>query len=189
PETTLKYFLVEQAYFALQEFLRKQVLNRLGASGWNDITFLEALEFIKEGLEKNHLKKLKKFKEESGFKTFFCAVVARLYLDFWRDKKKVKDQVTKYGNDFDNLFTPQWQGPIERLLGSDDEKRREKAGRYLPGVLEKLEPGERLVVQLKYEYNLKLSEIARTLDETRYKTEQFINQTEIKIKNKLEEFL
>ncbi len=180
----LKDFLTRQAYFALGEkYIRQRLMNRLGISNPNDIKFLEILDYIMERLEKNDLEKIKKFKEKCRFKTFLGLAATHLLLDFWRKKYRETKSAVKYEADFEDLFNPCAADPLEELIRLDDEERKKQAARVLPKILDRLPQEEKLIYQLKYEQGIKkISEIARTLDLTAYKTRQSIKHMEFKIK-------
>jgi RNA polymerase sigma factor (sigma-70 family) len=180
----IKDFLTQRAYFALGEkYIRQRLMNRLGISNPNDIKLLEILDYIMERLEKNDLEKIKKFKEKCRFKTFLGLAATHLLLDFWRKKYREAKSATKYEADFEDLFNPSAEDPIEGLIRLDDEERKKQAARVLPQILDRLSPVEKLVYRLKYEQGIKkTSEIARTLGHTAYKSRQSIKQMEFKIK-------
>jgi hypothetical protein len=72
------------------------------------------------------------------------------------------------------------------MLKAEDEELKRQAGEILPGVLAELDPEEKLVYQLKYEMDLKkVSEIARRLMCSPYKTRQLIQHTKEKIKREI----
>ena len=186
PETYLddliKYFLIENAYYALEgKYIQRILMNKLGVSDPNDIYLLEIGEFIRERLEKDEFKRLKKFQERARFKTFLATAVVRLLFDFWRHKKTVEETAVKYAPQLDALFAPTVDDPCSRLLQMEDEQEKDKAARFLPQVLATLDVREKLAVKLKYEKNMNISAIGRTLDLTRYKAEQFIMNVENKI--------
>ncbi|MCP5108531.1 MAG: hypothetical protein GY950_34420, partial [bacterium] len=167
----IKDFLVENAYFALEEkYIQRLLMNKLGTSDPNDIRLLDIGDAVREKLEKNGLKRLKGFKEKATFKTFLTTAVIRLLYDSWRQKRSIGENVTKYGPEFDALFDPPVGDPFNRLLQLEDDHIKQKAAAFLPQVLAKLDDKEKLVIQLKYEKNMKISAIARTLERTRFKT-------------------
>ncbi len=178
----IKSFLIENAYYALAEkYIQRILMNKLGITNPNEIRLLEIGDFIRERLEKEGLKRLKIFKEKSKFKTFLTTAVIRLLIDFWRQQGAVEEKVTKYGTEFDALFDPPVDNPLIGLIKSEDEQFMNKAAEFLPKILDKLDFKEKLAIKLKYEKEMKISAIARTLDRTRFKTGQFIKQIEIKI--------
>jgi len=182
----IKDFLIENAYYALEEhYIQRLLMSKTGTSDPNDIRLLETGDYVRERLEKDGLKRLKNFKEKSTFKTFLTTAVIRLLYDAWRQKRSIEENVTKYGPDFDSVFDPPVEDPFSRLLKREDENFKNKAAAFLPKVLDTLDHNEKLVIQLKYEKNMKISAIARTLDRTRFKTEQFIQRTEMKISGEL----
>ena len=182
----IKDFLVESAYYALGEnYIQRILMNKTGTSDPNDIRLLETGDYVRERLEKDRLKRLKGFKEKSKFKTFLTTAVIRLLYDAWRHKRSIEENVTKYGPDFDAVFDPPVEDPLNLLLKSEDDHFKRKAAAFLPRVLDTLDFKERLAIRLKYEESMKISAIARTLKRTRFKTEQFINRIERKISMEL----
>ncbi len=183
----VKDFLVESAYFALEQegVILRLVMGKLNASHRGDVMVQDRVDFIKEHLEKNNLNKLKKFMEKSSFKTFLITVATRLFLDFWRDRYRKEKGIERYEKDFKEMFTRCQEDPLEILIHLEDEKLLRKAADLLPQILDKLDYKEKLVIKMRYKHNMKMSEIARTLDLSRYKTEQLLAQTEYKIKKEI----
>ncbi len=174
-EREIKTFLIREAYFTLEaDYIRRIVMRKTGAASINDAGATEALAFITESLEKNDMERLRKFKEESQFKTYLTTVVNRLYIDFWRKQGRDREKLTSHAREF---IVPV-KGPLGTLLEQERELTWEKAAAALPGILETLEDKERLAIHLKYKKNLNVSAIARTLGETRFKTDKFITQIE-----------
>lgn len=159
----IKNILIRKAYYAFGEkYIRQRLMNRLVISDPNDIKLLEIVDYIMERLERNGLEKLKKFKEKCKFKTFLSLVAASMLMDFWRKKYRAEKSATKYKTDFEALFNPAAADPLEVLINWDDEERKNQAAQVLPQILERLNPEERLVYQLKYEMDIKkISEIAQ----------------------------
>ncbi len=185
-DQSIKHFLIENTYYALEEkYLQRVLMNKTGTSDPNDIRLLETGDYVREKLEKDDLKRLKGFKEKSTFKTFLTTAIIRLLYDAWRHKRSIEENVTKYAPDFDNVFDPPVEDPSTRLIKLEDQQLKKKTAAFLPEVLDTLDVNERLAIRLKYEKNMKISAIARTLDRTRFKTEQFIIRTEKKISMEL----
>jgi RNA polymerase sigma factor (sigma-70 family) len=181
-EDLIKNFLLEHAYYALApKYLQRIIMNKLGNSNPNEVRVQDAVDFTREKLEKDGLKRLKKFKEECKFKTFLTSVVYRLLIDLWRHQGTVEDHVKKYGPEFMAIFDLPGNDPLSRLIRLEDEEFRKKAEELLPQVLDKLDSKEKIAIKIKYEKSIKTGEIARTLGWTRYKTDQYIKQIERKI--------
>jgi RNA polymerase sigma factor (sigma-70 family) len=182
----LKNFLIENAYYALAEkYIQRIIVNKLGASDSNDIRVLETGDMIREKLEKEGLKKLKSFQEKAKFKTFLVTAVTHLLIDSWKQRGRVEEQVTKYGPEFDALFDPPVDDPLKKLIKSEDEDSRNKAAAFLPQVLDKLDYNERLAIKLKYEKDMKLSAISRTLGCSRFKAGILVKQIEWRISREI----
>ncbi|HLP61594.1 MAG TPA: sigma-70 family RNA polymerase sigma factor [Candidatus Deferrimicrobium sp.] len=178
----IKNFLIENAYYALAEkYIQGIIMNKLSSSDPNDIRVLEIGDFIREKLEQEGLKKLKSFQEKSKFKTFLVTAVTRLLIDAWRQKGSIEENVIKYGPEFDAFFDPPVDDPLKKLIKLEDENFKEKAAAFLPRILDKLDYNEKLALKLKYEKDMKLSAIARTLGYTRFKAGLFIKQLEWRI--------
>jgi RNA polymerase sigma factor (sigma-70 family) len=185
-EDLIKNFLIENAYYELaQEYLQRIIMNKLGSSHPNDVRVQDAVDFTREKLEKDGLKKLRHFKEGCKFKTFLTSAVYRLLIDLWRHQGTVSDQATKYGPEFDALFDTPGDAPLNKLIRLEAEEFRKKAAELLPRVLDKLDNKEKLALKMKYEKGINISEIARTLGDTRYKTDQHIKKIERKIKKEI----
>lgn len=187
-DSLIKDFLIERAYYTFaEEYLQRQVMknSRFVNSSGVDIGVLDVVDYIRETLEKDRLKKLKKFRGESGFKTFFHTLVSRLIIDYWRRHRTVEGHLSKYKLDFKEMFDRPEDDTAAVLIHLEDEKLKRKAAAFLPQVLDKLDFKERLVIKLKYQKSMNISEIARTLKHNRYKTEQLIRKAEIRIKEEL----
>lgn len=185
-DNLIKDFLIENAYYALAEkYIQRIIMNKLGTLDPYEIEVLETSDFIRDKLEKDGLKRLKSFQEKAKFKTFLVTVVNRLYIDSWRQKGSVEEKVRKYGPEFDALFDPPGEDPLKRLIKLEDEDFKNRAAAFLPRILEQLDYKEKLAIKLKYEKDMKLSAIARTLDCTRFKTGLFIKQIEWKISREI----
>lgn len=181
-EDLIKNFLIEHAYYALaQKYLQRIIMNKLGNSNPNDVRVQDAVDFTRERLEKDGLKRLRHFKERCKFKTFLTSAVYRLLIDLWRQQGTAADHVTKYGPEFDALFDLPGNDPLSRLTRLEDEEFKKKAAELLPRVLDKLDAKEKLALKMKYEKGINISEIARTLGRTRYKTNEFIREIEQRI--------
>lgn len=182
----IKDFLIENAYYALEEkYIRRRLMNRLGISDPTDVRFLEMVDFIVEGIERGGLKRLKTFQERCQFKTYLCTVISSLLNDYWREKYKIEKKVTRYEQDFEEMFNLPVDDTAAVLIYLEDEKLKRNAAASLPQVLDKLDFRERLVIKLKYQKNMKTSEIAGTLDLSRYKAEQLIQEAEMRIKKEI----
>ncbi|MGE5342359.1 MAG: hypothetical protein ACM3SY_12860 [Candidatus Omnitrophota bacterium] len=178
----IKNFLIEKAYFALEiKYIKYRMMKEIGVTHPNDIRLLEIVEFITDRIEKDELNRLKKFEEKCKFKTFLSTVISRLLTDFWREKFKIQKNVTKYEPEFYYLFNSPQKDPLDTMIDWDYEKTKTKASKFLSHALNKLDFKEKLTIKLKYEQGMNVSGIARTLGYTRYKTEQFIEETERKV--------
>jgi len=93
--------------------------------------------------------------------------------------------VTKHGTEIEKSLHQPLDDPLTMLIKTEDEAFKKKTVEFLPRILDKLDFKEKLVIQLKYEKNMKISAIARTLGRTRFLTEQFIKQTERRISKKI----
>jgi RNA polymerase sigma factor (sigma-70 family) len=182
----IKNFLIKNAYYELAEkYIQRIIMNKLGISDTNEIRVLEIGDFIRERLEKEELKKLKTFKEKSKFKTYLTAAVFRLLIDFWRHKSHEEEKVTKHEPEIEKSLHRPPDDPLTVLIKTEDEAFKKKAVEFLPQILDKLDFKEKLVIQLKYEKDMKISAIARTLGRTRFLTAQFIKQIERRISTEI----
>jgi len=185
-EGLIKDFLIETAYYALADkYIQRIIMNKLGSSDAGDIRVLEIGDMIREKLEKDGFKKLKAFQEKAKFKTFLVTAVTHLFIDSWRQRGRIEKNVTKYGSELVALSDPPVDDPLEKLIESEDEDSRSKAAAFLPQVLEQLDYKEKLAIKLKYEQDMKLSAIARTLGCTRFKAGILIKQIEWRISREI----
>jgi len=182
----IKDFLVENCYYALAEkYIQQRIMSKLGILEANNIKVLELVDFVQSRLEKDGLKKLKTFKENAGFKTFLAMAVTRLIFDFWRTKRRVEKQVTRYSLDFEGMFNPLAPDPQAILSQSDAERFYRQARQFLPQIIKELNVPEKLALEMKYEHGLNISAIARTLGLNHYKTRTLLKNLEGQIKMKL----
>lgn len=178
----IKDFLIENAYYAMEEkHIRQRVMNKLGLSDPHNIRLLETVDFIMEGIEREGMKRIKSFGEKCKFKTYFFTVVSSLLNDYWRRHYTAEKHVTKYEPEFEQLFDKPQQSPLDFLIRMDDNETRARAEELLPGLVNQLTGEEQVVIKLKYEKNLSISAIARTIGRSRFKTEQYIKQLERRI--------
>lgn len=178
----VKNHLIETAYYELEErYIRHRLMAKLGLSEVNDIRLMEIVDFITAEIERDNFKRLKYYKEEAKFKTFFSTVVSSLLMDFWRNKYRDANHATKYESDFEDYVNPPIANPLERLLDIENQELMQTAKEILPKVLAGLDQQERLVIKLKYNKGMNTSAIARSIGFTRYKTEQLIRKTEYKL--------
>jgi len=179
----IKNFLIERAYYALEEkYIKRRIMNKLGILDPNDIRVLEIVDFIMKGIEKDGLAGLKKFEERCNFKYFLGMVVTRLMYNCWREQYKTKENLEKFDRDFDALFDRPVDDPYQLMIEWEDEELKKEAAEILPQVLKTLAPEEKLVVKWKYEEDINTSAIARALGRTRHKTEKLIKETGEKIR-------
>lgn len=186
----VKDFLIRNAYFVLEKkCIMYRLMRELNISNTNDVRLLEIVDFISERIERDELGRLRKFEEKCKFKTYFSLVVTRLLMDYWREKYKIIKHITKYEPEYSDFLEKAQPGPLERLLEKQDETIKKRAGIYLPLILESLDFKEKLVIRLKYEQDLNVSEIARTLGVSRYKADQYTREIEMSISKKMATYL
>jgi RNA polymerase sigma factor (sigma-70 family) len=151
-EELIENFLIERAYYELaQKYLQRIIMNKLGNSNPYDVRVQDAVDYTRERLEKDGIKRLRNFKGGCKFKTFLTSAVYRLLIDLWRQQGTVADHVTKYGPEFDALFDLPGDNPLSRLIRLEDKELEKKAAELLPRELDKLEYKEKLAIKLKYE--------------------------------------
>lgn len=182
----VKDFLIRNAYFVLEKkCILYRLMKELNISNSNDVRLLEIVDFISERIERDELCRLRKFEEKCKFKTYLSLVVTRLLMDYWREKYKIIKNITKYEPEFSEFIEKAQPGPLEHFLEKQDETIRKRAGIFLPQILESLDFKEKLVIRLKYEQDINVSEIARTLGVSRYKADLYIREIEMKISKKM----
>lgn len=182
----IRDFLIRGSYYALEErYIKHRVMNKLGTPDDNNIKLMEIVDFIIDGVEKDDFKRLKYFREEARFKTFFSTVVSSLFNDYWRRHYKIAKEVTKYEPDFNDAFDNPLKNPEENMLHIEHQQDREAAAKLLPDILARLTAEESFAVKMKFEKGMKISPIARTLGRSDYKTKQFIKQTVEKISREI----
>jgi RNA polymerase sigma factor (sigma-70 family) len=172
-----------------EKYVRRRLMSKLGIFNPDDMKLMEIVDFVIDRLERNGLERLMKFSEKCKFKTFLSTVVSNLLYDYWREKYGDEKQETKYQSDFRDFFDAPVEDPVDVLIKSDEEAVKNKASGILRRLLERMDFKEKLAIELKYDRGLKLSEIARTLGETRYKVEQFIKDIEYSLKSEIQKSL
>jgi RNA polymerase sigma factor (sigma-70 family) len=182
-ESLIKNYLIECAYYTLEEnYIQSRMMNKLGVSNKYEIKFQEIMDFVRTRLENNNLRKPKTFKEGSKFKTFLVTANMNLLIDYWRHKGSIKNRVTKYGPEFDTTFAPPVADPFNIIVDKYDDQLTKKRILMLPKILADLDCEEKLVYELKYSKNMKLSKIAKAMKKSRHKTKKIIQQMEENIK-------
>jgi RNA polymerase sigma factor (sigma-70 family) len=176
-ETLIKDFLVKESYFVLlgQNVIANVVAGRLGLQSEEKIMFDELVLFCQDELEKDDLKKLKTFREKCQFKTFMYLYIANLIIEYYRKRYRKKAHITKYSQEFDTIFQGDVKHPLDVLLKIEEDEIKQKIADRLPELIEKLSSYERLAIKLRFEENLNISIIARTLGITRYKAQQLMD--------------
>lgn len=148
-----------------------------------DLDYDNVLNFVLDKLSANNYKKIAAFKGKSSFKTFITTVVARVIYTYGRRiggrEKKVEELST-------DVPAPNVQSPLEFLIDIEETRHKEKALKYLPGILKSLAKQEQRVIRMKYEWELKISTISNILQVSRYRVERILEGAEFKIKQQLE---
>ncbi|MCP4156308.1 MAG: RNA polymerase sigma factor [bacterium] len=180
-EEWITHYLVEQAYYALEEYVRRLVMKKMGIRDLNEIRVCSTLEYITERIEKEGLKKIKQFKEKSKFKTFLYTVAYRLFLDYMEKRGREEKQVTGSGQDIITTLNPPTDSPLDSLIKSKDKESL----KILLKVMENLTDDEKQAIKMKYWRGMKILAIARAFGWTRYKMVKYIEKTELKIKENL----
>ncbi len=179
-------YLVERAYFTLQESIDRLVKFKLNHPPDSDIKFLEMVDFITARLEQDGLKKLKQFAEKSSFKTFLYTSANRLLIDYWRKRGRTREKEKKYEPDLLEMFDGAQESPLANLIDREEEETKKNTLELIPQVIAALDYKERLAVRMKYEKDANPGEIARAIGCSRYKAERLIAATEHKIKKNIE---
>lgn len=186
----IKNFLIEKAYYVLEErYIKQRVMKKIGGSEPDEIRVLDVVDFIMRKLEKDEMSGLKKFKELCKFKYFLGAVVTRLWFDYLRQQYKIKENVEKYSFEFEKMFDSILEDPHKWFAELEYEKAKKITMEIIPKILDSLEPEEKQSIKWKYENDLTISAISRSLGYTRYKTEKFLAKLEKKIAKKIFDYL
>ena len=151
-----------------------------------DLDYDNVLNFVLDKLSANNYKKIAAFKGKSSFKTFITTVVARLIYTYGRrtgDREKKVEELS-------NLIpAANFQNPLEFLIEIEEARHKERALKYLPGILKSLAKPEQRVIRMKHEWELRISTISNTLRVSRYRVERILEGAEIKIKQQLDSYL
>jgi RNA polymerase sigma factor (sigma-70 family) len=176
--TLIKDFLVEESYSVLlgQNFIAKFVRNSLirNRVGEN-ISLDEVIIFCQDKLEKNAFQRLKKFSEMSKFTTFVYVISRNITIDYLRRHGEKKANVNKYSQEFAAIFPGDITHTEDVYIKIEEDEIKQKIADRLPELVKNLSPDERLAVKLRFEENLKISTIARTMGITRYKAQQLMD--------------
>jgi RNA polymerase sigma factor (sigma-70 family) len=151
-----------------------------------DLDHDDALNFVLDKLAANDYKKIRAYRGESSFKTFITTVVARLIYTYGR---KVGSREKKVGELSHDVPDPNVRNPLEFLIEVEGERFKEKALQCLPGILKNLTKQEQRIIRMKYEWELKISTVSKTLGISRYRVERILEGAEFKIKQRLESYL
>lgn len=148
-----------------------------------DLDYDNVLNFVLDKLSANSYKKITAFKGKSSFKTFITTVVARVIYTYGRrigDREKKVEELS-----FD-VPAPNAQNPLEFLVEIEEARHKEKALKYLPGILKSLTKQEQRIIRMKHEWELKISTVSKTLGVSRYRVERILEGAEFKIKQQLD---
>jgi DNA-directed RNA polymerase specialized sigma24 family protein len=180
----IKNFLIERAYFALEEeqYIRRVIKNKMSNSTVNEIGYHEAVDYITERLEKDNLRKLKNFKEKSQFKTFMIILINHLFIDSRRKWKIVEEKETYYGLEIEKQVTATIDEPLIQLIKLEEEEAKIKAIKLIPEIImETLNCDEKMVIKMKYEKGMSINVISKDLKLSYPKAKKFIQSTEKKL--------
>ncbi len=199
-ETSIRHYLIEQAYYKLEErFVKSRLKKKLWDFEPNTIKFMEMVDFVTEHIERNNFARIKSFGERCSFTTFLATAVSSILNDFWRSVRSAQENVKRYvGTTFTTEEDEEEnnEGPIKQEISFGDllqkglqepyeAAARDEQAEFLPEALGKLDKEQLLALKLKYEKGMNLSLIARTLGQSRYKVEQLIEKTEFFIKKEI----
>ena len=151
-----------------------------------DLDYDNVLNFVLDKLSANNYKKIAAFEGKSSFKTFITTVAARLIYTYGRrtgDREKKVEELS------DLIPAPNVQNPLEFLIEIEEARHKEKALKYLPGILTSLAKQEQRIIRMKHEWELKISTISKTLRVSRYRVERILEGAEFKIKQQLDSCL
>ena len=98
---------------------------------------------------------LAKFSERSKFSTWVYSITYNYCIDFIRRKKKER-----------NLFSAEVEDPPEQIEEVEDTALLEMEVGRLKIVLEKIPPGDKAILLMKYQQEMSIKEIAAALDKT-----------------------
>jgi len=180
----MKNVLIERAYFVLEreDFIQKTVIKLSKAYEISQSQRVEITIFVKERLESEEFKRIKKFEEESKFTTFLFTVVRRLMLDFLRKYNKMRDSLTIYPRDIIDKLHESKNDPQEVNILLEEEAMIEKIAKLVTGKAEALDYNERVAFKMYYmEGNMNYNAIGRTLGTSRYKAKQVTQKARDKI--------
>lgn len=151
-----------------------------------DLDYDNVLNFVLDKLSANNYKKITAFKRKSSFKTFITTVVARVIYTYGR---RIGNREKKVEELPDQIPAPKVQNPLDFLIEIEEARHKEKALKYLPGILKSLAKQEQRVIRMKHEWELKISTISNTLRVSRYRVERILEGAEFKIKQQLDSCL
>jgi RNA polymerase sigma factor (sigma-70 family) len=199
-ETLIRHYLIVQTFYALEEsFVKERLKNKLRIYDPNDAKLSDVIDFVTEHIERNNFARIKSFEEKCTFKTFMATVVTSILNDCWRSIRSAQQNVKRYvGTKFQDEVeeTEENGGTIKQEIAFADlfQNRpqdpyevavQDEYMEFLPEVLKELEKERLLVLKMKYTKGMNVTQIARTLGKSRYKTEQFISQTEFLVKKEI----
>ena len=179
----IKNFLIERAYFALEEeqYIRRVIKNKMSNLSVNEIGYHEAVDYIIDRLEKDNLRKLKSFKEKSQFKTFMIILTNHLFIDSRRKWKIVEEKETYYGPEIEKQITANIDEPFIQLIKLEGEEAKIKAIEIIHEIMGTLKCDEKMAIKMKYEKGMSISAISKDLNLPYHKTKKFIERLEKKI--------
>lgn len=98
---------------------------------------------------------LAKFSEKSKFSTWLYSITYNYCIDFLRRKKKER-----------KLFTDETENPPDIEEDTDDRELLEIEVKRLKEILERIPPGDKAILLMKYQQEMSIKEIAAGLEKT-----------------------
>jgi RNA polymerase sigma-70 factor (ECF subfamily) len=184
----IKNFMINRAYFHLEQedFFQKTVTKLLKDMGSSLFLHSEITAFVTEELEKNLLKRIKKFEERSKFTTFLFTIIRRLIIDYYR-RHKEKAPIIRYepSKTIDRLLKSKYT-PEKYIIKPDEKEVKKKIAELVDKKVEELDAKEKVAFKIFYHADVpNYCEIARILGTSRFKAKKITQKAWDKIQNQI----
>ena len=171
-EDAVKDFLIKQAYFSLEaeEFIPKILHKISNHYALQPELFPDILDYVRNELEKNNLRRIKGFNGQSKFTTYLYTVTRNLVLNFLDQHNQMNKAATASTGDIIRALHELDFDPVSVNIQSEKEEIMQKIGE----AAETLSAKEKVVFKMFYYENVDVSKIAASFAITWHKADKLL---------------
>lgn len=171
-EDTINDFLIKQAYFSLEteEFIPKILHKISNHYALQPELFSDLLDYVRNELEKNNLRRIKGFNGQSKFTTYLYTVTRNLALNFLDKHNEWNKAATASTGDIIRALHELDFDPVSINIQSEKEEIMQK----IAEVIDTLSAKEKVVFKMFYYENVDVSKIAGTFAITWHKADKLL---------------